>query len=325
MATTDTISTLRTSYNTLANEVGSSSRAFNVANILAGHFPFWITAASSTLSPTSTLFSSGLSLFTGGSFNASGTITINGVPVSSSSATGVSTSAANTWSALQTFINGISFNTATGTSNTSTISAGSAFFGSVTATTSTIGTAIISIIASSSNAVNYGLFSTDVLNVTSTSVFGSTISGTAGAFSGVFSVQTLNVTGTATLANLNVTNGNEYRRHTVTAIIMNPSTTDHSTGTVAIQFPVAATINSISCYSRPSGSSSIIMDSRVSSTPATAGTSILTSFDCTTTAVATTTIDSSAMAATRLLNIKINGVTGAPSSSVIHIIYTNDD
>src|SRR5882724_7020734 len=54
----------------------------------------------------------------GGSINASGTITVNGVPVSTSTASGVSTSTANTWTAAQIF-NGLTNNGNATTTNLS--------------------------------------------------------------------------------------------------------------------------------------------------------------------------------------------------------------
>ena len=213
----------------------------------------------------------------------------------------------------------ITFNTATGTSNTSTISSFSAAFQSLTVSTATIQTAIIQVVASSTSGINYGLFSTDTLNVTSTA-----------NFIGIASFGPLtftNATGTGNLLvnSLNITNGNEYRRKSANITIINPSATVHSTGTITIYFPVAATINSIACYSRPSGSSTISMDLRVSSTPATAGTSILALFECQSTRAVTTTIASASITADSLLNIKVHGVSNNPSSTVISIDITNSD
>ena len=177
---------------------------------------------------------------------------------------------------------------------------------------------------SAGSGIFSGLLSTNTFNVTSTSVFGSTISGTAGIFSGVFSVQTLNVTGTATLANLDVTNADEYRKHTASVVVMNPDTTNHATGTVFFAFPVDATILSLRCHSRPSGTSTIAVDRRASSTPATAGQAVLASQECGSSAVVTSFTTSTVMAGYGL-NFTFNPVAGTPSSTVIYVDYRNND
>src|SRR3990167_11225860 len=79
VATTDTIETLRQRVNQLI--AASSSAPAAVSDVAADNFPYWTTSASSAHSPTSTLFRSGLNLYTGGTFNASGTITQNGVAI----------------------------------------------------------------------------------------------------------------------------------------------------------------------------------------------------------------------------------------------------
>lgn len=162
------------------------------------------------------------------------------------------------------------------------------------------------------------------LNVTSTSVFGSTISGAAGIFTGLFSVQTLNVTGTATLANLNVTNGNEYRSHTASIVVMNPSTVNHATGTVFFVFPVDATLLALRCHSTPSGTSTIAIDRRSSSTPTTAGSEVVASQACGSSA-GTLTFTTSTIPAGQGLNFTFNPIAGTPSSTVIYVDYRNND
>ena len=246
----------------------------------------------------------------------------------------------------------ITFNTASGTSATSALSAFSGNFQELRVASSTFSSTVVINGSVQGDLTVTGAIQGNTLNVTSTSVFGSTLQGTAGIFSGLGSFNTLNVTSTAaftgitftnatgtgnlqvatfnstglsTVNSLNVTNGNEYRRKSANISIVNPDPTVHSTGTITIYFPVAATINSVACYSRPSGSSTIQMDLRVSSTPATVGTNILTVFECTSTRAASTTIASASITADSLLNIKIGGVSGSPSSTIISIDFTNND
>ena len=60
---------------------GGSGTVTTSTAVSADYFPFWNSNDGTGLNGTSTLFRSGLALFTGSTFNASGTISQNGVPV----------------------------------------------------------------------------------------------------------------------------------------------------------------------------------------------------------------------------------------------------
>ena len=285
------------------------------------------------------------------------TTSSGGITIGAAAST-FSTSTAHVWGALQTFANGIAFNTATGTSATSTISANSANFNELRVNSSTVQTTLVVNGSVTGNMVVTAGVHSNTLNVTSTSVFGSTISGTSGIFTGQVSVNTLNVTSTsvfgssiqgtsavftglvavstlnvtstsnfaalATFDSINVTNANEYRKHTATIIVMNPSVINHATGTVFFVFPVDATLLSLRCHSRPSGTSTIAVDRRSSSTPATAGQAVVASQECGSSA-STISFTSSTVPAGQGLNFTFNPVAGSPSSTVIYVDYLNND
>lgn len=195
---------------TLGGAAISSSSAITV-----NHFPFWASVAGG-LSGSSTL------TVTGSAVNSSGTISMNGDLVSSSTGANPSASvgltavngSANTflrsdgapllsqsivptWTGLHIFNGGLNFTNATGTSNTSTISAFSANFQELRVVSSTITTTLVIAGTVSGDMLVSGQVNTNTLNVTSTSVFGAGIQGTSGVFSGLLSSDTLNVTSTS--------------------------------------------------------------------------------------------------------------------------------
>ena len=165
------------------------------------------------------------------------------------------------------------------------------------------------------------------MNVTGRSGL-TTVSSTNQTLSGSLQAQTItftNATGTGNLTvdSLNITNGDEYRLRTASVVIMNPTSTAHSSGTVTISFPVASTIVGVECYSIQTGTSTIAFDKRATSTPTTAGTSVMANLACGG-SNSTTTFASPAMTAGSLLNLTLSS-TGAPSSTAVFIKFRTND
>ena len=209
------------------------------------------------------------------------------------------------------------------------------------ATTIDVGTIIVTTLTSSTAGNFSDYLNTNTFHATGTATFAGAINAsTTLDLTGAARFQsTLNVIGVSTLAgftftnatgtgnltvnSLNITNGDEYRLHTANVSIINPTSTIHSTGTITISFPVAATIIGVECYSRQAGTSTIALDRRASSTPATAGDSVMVGLGCGA-ATSTVTFASSTMTAGSILNFTVTSV-GSPSSTHAAIIYRNND
>ena len=173
-------------------------------------------------------------------------------------------------------------------------------------------------IASTSNALQFGavtVLNSSTLNIQSTT---GKVSSTFAFFGTVTSTN-------LTTTNLNVTNGNEYRQHTASIVITNPSSTIHSNGYITFGFPVAATLNNIECYSQPTGTSTMNFDRRGSSTPTTAGTEMLNSVLVCGAATGTTSFATTTMTAGSILNVNVTSTAGQASSTNIRITFTNND
>ena len=206
----------------------------------------------------------------------------------------------------------------------------------IDSTNGTIGTISISSAVSGDLVINSGdvniasttkAFKIGGTNVLTTNALGSGIlSSSLTSLGTITSLLFTNATGSANLTvnSLNITNGNEYRKHTASIIVMNPSVVNHATGTVFFVFPVDATLLSLRCHSTPSGTSTIAVDRRSSSTPSTAGQAVVASQACGSSA-STITFTSSTVPAGEGLNFTFNPVAGSPSSTVIFVDYLNND
>lgn len=139
-------------------------------------------------------------------------------------------------------------------------------------------------------------------------------------------------TGNLTVNTLNITNGDEYRVRIGTFSFNNPSSSVHRSGVNRFSVPVDSTLIGFECFSTGAtstavhGTSTIYAERRVSSTPNTLGTALLTALTWTcgvstsTTAFATTTI----LAGNTIL-ASVESALGQPSSTtVIFRLRTND-